>query len=75
MTHESISKNISENPDPQIDGLLGNDITNPQEPQTLPACPVVVDHGDRFPKSLVEWLARINQRYLALYQDKSNDTS
>jgi hypothetical protein len=29
---------------------------------------------DRLPKSLIEWLAHINQRYLALNQEKSNDS-
>ena len=75
MANEPVSRNSSQNPDPQKDGFLGDDITHPQEPKTLPDCSVVVDHGDRLPKSLVEWLARINQRYLSLYQDKPNDTS
>jgi hypothetical protein len=30
---------------------------------------------DRLPQSLVEWLACINRRYLALNQEKTNDTS
>jgi hypothetical protein len=30
---------------------------------------------DKLPKSLIEWLARINQRYLALNQEKTNGTS
>jgi len=33
------------------------------EHQTLP---------DRLPQSLIEWLARINRRYLALNQEKTN---
>ena len=66
MTNEPVSRNLSQNPDLQKDGLLGDDITHPQEQQTLP---------DRLPKSLIEWLARINQRYMALNQEKANDTS
>jgi hypothetical protein len=66
MADESISQNFSENPDPQKDGLLEDDITHPQEQQTLP---------DRLPPSLIEWLALINRRYLALNQQKTNDTS
>ena len=73
MAQMSLSHNSPQNPDPQKDGGSGDDITHPQEQQTLPACPVVVDHGDRLPKSLIEWLAHINQRYLALNQEKSND--
>ncbi len=30
---------------------------------------------DRLPQSLIEWLAHINRRYLALNQEKTNDTS
>jgi hypothetical protein len=60
-----IYQNLSENPDPQSKGISGDDITHPQEQQTLP---------DRLPKSLIEWLAHINQRYLALNQEKSNDS-
>jgi hypothetical protein len=44
---------------------LSSDITPSQERQTLP---------DRLPQSLIEWLARINRRYLALNQEKTNDT-
>ncbi|HVP22005.1 MAG TPA: hypothetical protein VMS73_09120 [Anaerolineaceae bacterium] len=66
MTQTPVSHNPTQNPDPQKDGSLGDDITYPQEQQTLP---------DRLPQSLIEWLARINQRYLALNQEKSNDTS
>ncbi len=66
MTQLSFSHNTPQNPDPQKDGASGDDITHPQEQQTLP---------DRLPKSLIEWLARINQRYLALNQENTNDTS
>ena len=66
MAQMPLSHNKPQNPDPQNDGVSGNDINHPQEQQTLP---------DRLPKSLIEWLARINQRYLALNQEKTNDTS
>ena len=65
MTQTPVSHNSPQNPDPQKDGGSGDDITHPQEQQTLP---------DRLPKSLIEWLAHINQRYLALNQEKSNDS-
>ena len=66
MADESVSQNFSENPDPQEKPVAGDDITPSQEQQTLP---------DRLPQSLLEWLARINRRYLALNQEKTNDTS
>jgi hypothetical protein len=66
MADESVSQNPSENPDTQVKGVPGDDITHPQEQQTLP---------DRLPQSLIEWLARINRRYLALNHEKTNDTS
>ncbi len=65
MAQTSLSHNSPQNPDPQKDGGSGDDITHLQEQQTLP---------ERLPKSLIEWLARINQRYLALNQEKSNDS-
>lgn len=65
MAQTPVSRNSFQNPDPQKDGISGDDITHPQGQQTLP---------DRLPKSLIEWLARINQRYLALNQEKTNDT-
>ncbi|MDD5369332.1 MAG: hypothetical protein PHQ40_09615 [Anaerolineaceae bacterium] len=65
MALTPVSHNPTQNPDPQKDGVSGNDITHPQEQQTL---------QDGLPKSLIEWLARINQRYLALNQEKTNDT-
>ena len=49
------------NPDPQVKGVSGDDITHPQEQQPLP---------DRLPQSLIEWLAHINRVYLALNQEK-----
>jgi hypothetical protein len=57
---------VSINPDPQEKQVSKNDITPSQEQQTLPA---------RLPKSLFEWLVRINRRYIALNQEKTNDTS
>jgi len=66
MAEKSASQNPSENPDPQEKPVSGDDITPSQEQQTLP---------DRLPQSLIEWLARINRRYLALNQEKTNDTS
>ncbi|HVP22008.1 MAG TPA: hypothetical protein VMS73_09135 [Anaerolineaceae bacterium] len=66
MAQLSLSHSSPQNPDPQKDGVSGDDITHPQEQQNLP---------DRLPKSLIEWLARINQRYLALNQERTNDNS
>ena len=66
MPDKNISQNFSENPDPQEKRISGDDITPSQEQQTLP---------DRLPQSLIEWLARINRRYLALNQERTNDTS
>ncbi len=66
MADESVSRNIPKNPDPQEKPVSGDDITPSQEQQSLP---------DRLPKSLIEWLARINRRYLALNQEKKIDTS
>jgi hypothetical protein len=65
MTDENGSQNFSKNSDSEAVSDPSNDITPPQE-QHLP---------DRLPQSLVEWLARINRRYLALNQEKTNDTS
>jgi len=66
MTDESVSQNFSEKSDPQSNRVSGDDINHSQEQQTLP---------DRLPQSLIEWLARINRRYLALSQEKANNTS
>jgi hypothetical protein len=66
MTDKIGSQNFPENPDPQEKPVSGDDITPSQERPRLP---------DRLPQSLVEWLARINRRYLALNQEKANDTS
>jgi hypothetical protein len=66
MADENGSQNFSENLDPQEKPVSGDDITPTQEQPRLP---------DRLPQSLIEWLARINRRYLALNQEKTNDTS
>jgi hypothetical protein len=66
MVYKSVSQNLLENPDPQEKPVSGDDITPSQEQQPLP---------DRLPQSLIEWLARINRRYLALNQEKTNNAS
>jgi hypothetical protein len=66
MADENVSQNISENPDPQVKQVSGDDITNSQEQPRLPETP---------PKSLVEWLVRVHLRLLALEQEKTEDTS
>lgn len=66
MADEHVSQSLSENPDPQVNQVSGDDINPSQEQPCLP---------DRLPQSLIEWLARINRRYLALNQEKTNDTS
>jgi hypothetical protein len=66
MADKSVCQNLPENPDPQVKRVSGDDITPSQEQQTLP---------ERLPQSLIEWLARINRRYLAFNQEKTNDTS
>jgi hypothetical protein len=66
MKNKRVSLNPSQNPDPQSKGTSGDDITPSKEQQTLP---------ERLPQSPIEWLARINRRYLALDQEKTNDTS
>ena len=60
MADESVSRTFSENPYPQQKPVSGDDITPSQEQQSLP---------DKFPQSLIEWLVRINQRYLARVQE------
>jgi hypothetical protein len=62
MAEENGSQNFSKNPGPQEKRVSGDDITPSQE-------------QPRLPQSLVEWLARINRRFLALNQEKTNDTS
>ena len=65
MAQMSLSHNSPQNPDPQKDGVSGDDITHLQGQLHIP---------ERPPKSLIEWLVNINQRYLALNQEKSNDS-
>lgn len=72
MADELVSQNFSKNPDPQEKPVSGNDITPSQE-QLYPQLEAPLP--DRLPQSLIEWLARINRRYLALNQEKANDTS
>ena len=66
MADENGSQNFSKNNLSEEKLDPSNDITPSQEQQSLP---------DRLPQSLIEWLARINRRYLALNQEKTNDTS
>ncbi len=66
MAGEIVSQNPFKNPDPQEKRFSRDDITPFQEQQPLP---------DSLPQSLIEWLARINRRYLALNREKTNDTS
>ena len=66
MADENGSQNLSKNPDPQVNRVSGDDITPSQEQQILP---------DRLPKSLIEWLAHLNRRYLALAQENTRATS
>ena len=53
MTDTSASQNLPKNPDPQVKGVSGNDMTHHQGQQLLP---------DMFPQNLADWLARINRR-------------
>ena len=66
MERTPLNHNQSPNPDPQLKVVSGNDITDPQERQAIP---------DRLPQGLIEWLARINRRYLAINQDKPGDSA
>jgi hypothetical protein len=66
MTDENGSQNFSRNNLSEGKSNLSDDINPSQEQQPLP---------DRLPQSLIEWLALINRRYLALNQEKTHDTS
>jgi len=66
MANEPVSRNSSQNPDQQKDGLLEDDITHPQERQI---------NLNRPPKSLVDWLVRVHLRLMALENEKANDSS
>jgi hypothetical protein len=69
MANEYVSRTISKNPDPQEKPVSGDDITSSQEQQRLPKeAPL----PDRLPQSLIEWLARINRRYLAINHENTN---
>jgi hypothetical protein len=72
MADENGSQNLSKNPDPQVKRVSGDDITPSQEQLRLQ---MEAPLPDRLPQSLIEWLERINRRYLALNQEKTNDTS
>ena len=65
MTDDNASKYCPYNHDSQEKPVSGDDINPSQEQQLLPY---------RLPQSLIEWLARINRRYLALNQEKTNDS-
>ena len=66
MANKPLSQNFSEIPNPQSKEVSGDDI-NPIQEQSDP----LPDP----PKTLVEWLARINRRYLALDRSNHIDTS
>ena len=66
MADERVSLNYSENPDPQEKPVSGDDITPPQEQRIS---------LDRPPKSLVDWLVRVQLRLMALEKEKIEDTS
>ena len=65
MTHKIVRQQITQKPDPQSKPFSGSDITPTQEQ----------DSPIRLPPSLVEWLAQINQRYQAIQQSQSDNTS
>ena len=65
MTDTLASQNFSNPSSLQETFVSSNDITTLQE-QCLPIAP---------PKSLVEWLVRINQRYLAVDRSDHHDSS
>ncbi|MCL4559791.1 MAG: hypothetical protein M1281_04140 [Chloroflexi bacterium] len=65
MAHTPVSHNPTQNPDPQKDGVSGDDITHPQGQLHIP---------ERPPKSLLDWLVRVHLRLIAL-EDEHKDTS
>jgi hypothetical protein len=65
MLQTSLSHNPSQKPDPQKDGVSGNDITHLQGQLHIP---------ERSPKSLLDWLVRVHLRLIAL-EDEHKDTS
>jgi hypothetical protein len=66
MAKPLLSHNSPQNPDPQKDGVSGNDITTSQEQPRIPARP---------PKSLLDWLVRVHLRLKALEDEKNKYTS
>jgi hypothetical protein len=66
MADKNLSQYFPENPDPQEKTVSGDDIKSSQEQPRLP---------ERLPQSLIEWLVRINRRYLVLDRETTNDTS
>ncbi len=66
MADEGVSQNFSENPDPQVNQVSGDDITPSQEQQIF---------LDKPPKSLVDWLVRVHMRLTAVKNEKANDSS
>ena len=65
MAQMSLSHNAPQNPDPQKDGVSGDDITHLQGQLHIP---------ERPPKSLLDWLVRVHLRLIAL-EDEHKDTS
>ena len=65
MEHTPVSQNYPQNPDPQKDGVSGDDITHLQGQLHIP---------ERPPKSLLDWLVRVHLRLIAL-EDEHKDTS
>ena len=65
MAQMSLSHNSPQNPDPQKDGISGDDITHLQGQLHIP---------ERPPKSLLDWLVRVHLRLIAL-EDEHKDTS
>jgi hypothetical protein len=65
MAQMSVSHNSLQNPDPQKDGVSGDDITHLQGQLHIP---------ERPPKSLLDWLVRVHLRLIAL-EDEHKDTS
>ncbi len=65
MAKTSVSHNSPQEPDPQKDGVSGDDITHLQGQLHIP---------ERPPKSLLDWLVRVHLRLMAL-EEEHKDTS
>ena len=65
MANKSVSQNLTENPDPQVNQVSGDDITPSQEQQIVLAKP---------PKSLLDWLVRVHLRLMALENESAKDS-